>query len=134
MSFTLQTGVVLDRPPIVLQRATEGGPARAIACGLTGQVIAQEMALTQEKSRLVLYLALVSDAQRIDLETALNTAGPRTVNTGAESPTCIPGTRAEHEFKELVADQGFEDVDANSNALPAELRQWAVKVTYYRLS
>ncbi len=134
MSFTLQTGVTLDRPPIVLDRAAEGGPARANARAIGGQVIGQEMSLAQEKSRLVLLLTAMTDAQRAALETALNTVGPRVVYTGSESPNCVPGARGEHAFTELILPEGYEDVDVNGQPLPAALRLWNARITYYRLS
>ena len=134
MSFTLQAGVVLDRPPIVIERASEGGPARSTARAIGGQLISQEMSLVQTKSRLVVFLTAMTDAQRVALETALDTVGPRVVYTGSESPACVPGARAEHVFTELVLPEGYEDVDVNGQPLPASLRLWNARITYYRLS
>jgi hypothetical protein len=134
MSFTLQAGVILDSPPIKVDRGAEGGPARAVARAIDGTVFEQEMALTQEKSRLVLFLSNISDAQRASLETALNTQGPRTVYTGAESVSCIPAPRSEHQWKEIVCPDGFEDVDVNDNPLPAWMTRWSARIVYYRQS
>lgn len=134
MSHTLQTGVVLDGPPIVVDRAAEGGPARAMARSLTGAVLVSEVAQAQSKSRLHLLIGCASDAQRLAIETAINTAGARTVATGVETVTAIPAERALQKFTPLVLPEGFEDADRNGQPLPAALRQWQIELVYYRLA
>ncbi len=134
MSFTLQTGVVLDGPPIVVDRAAEGGPARAMARSLTGAVLVSEVAQAQAKSRLHLLIGCASDAQRLAIETAINTAGARIVYTGVETITAIPAERALQKFTPLVTPEGFEDVDRNGQPLPAALRMWQIELVYYRLT
>jgi hypothetical protein len=133
VSFTLQTGVILDVPPAVVERGAEGSPVRAAAVALDGEVWVQEMPQAQAKQRLVLFIALMSDTQRGQIETALNTAGPRTVYTGVETVTCIPAPRSEQTFTALVGD--YPDKDSTGSAvLPARLRVWSARIVYYRLS
>lgn len=134
MSHTLQTGVVLDGPPIVVDRAAEGGPARAMARSLTGAVLVSEVAQAHDKSRLRLLIGRASDDQRAAIETAINTPGARTVYTGAEAVTAIPAERALQKFTPLVVPEGFEDADRNGYPLPAWMRQWQIELVYYRLS
>jgi hypothetical protein len=133
MSFTLQTGVTLDVPPKVLDRGAEGSPVRAVAIGLGGQVWLQEMPQEQAKQRLVLEIAKMSDTQRGTIETALNTAGTRTVYTGVESVVCVPAPRPEQQFTALTGDYPDKD-SGGSQVLPAWLRQWSARIVFYRVS
>ena len=130
MSHTLQVGVVLDGPPIVVDRAAEGGPARAMARSLTGAVIVSEVAQVQDKSRLHLLIGCASDAQRVAIETAINTAGARTVNTGVESVTAIPAERSLQKFTPLVVARG---VRGRRPQRPAAARRAAVVADRARL-
>lgn len=134
MSFHLESSVVLDGPPIVVDRAAEGGPARAMVRSLTGAVIVSEMAQTQQKSVLRLLIGCASDDQRAAIETAINTPGVRSVWTGAETVNAIPAERSMQKFTPLVTPEGFEDADRNGQPLPAALRQWQIELVYYRLA
>lgn len=128
------TGVTVDVAPVVLQRATEGSPGRAFAVSINKTVIATEFPQAQDKTRLRLFIAQMSDTQRLALETSLKTAGARTVNTGAESPLCIPGDYSEHSIQELIP-PGYPDVDSGgTNPLPAPFRLWQAELVFYRLS
>lgn len=141
MSFSLMPvvgttpAVTLDVAPIIRKRAAEGSPARVFAVSITKSVIATEYPLAQDKTRLRLGIAQMSDVQRIALEASLKTAGPRVVNTGVESPLCVPADYSEHLFEEVILDAGYPDVDeGGTNPLPAGLKVWRAELVFYRLS
>jgi hypothetical protein len=132
MSFTLQTGVTLDTAPLVLERCAEGSPRRAMATSLRGSAIVTEWPDSQAKRRLKIAIEYLSDSQRQALETALNTVGVRTVYTGSETVTCIPGDRSEQKFEELVAP--FPDKHSDNSTPAAGYKVWRAEIVFYRMS
>lgn len=132
---TVTPAVTIDVAPVIRKRAAEGSPARVFAVSITKSVIATEYPLAQDKTRLRLAIEQMSDTQRIALEVSLKTAGPRVVNTGAESPLCVPGDYSEQLIEEVILDGGYPDVDQDgTNPLPAGLKVWRADLVFYRLS
>jgi hypothetical protein len=141
MSFTLMPivgttpAVTLDVAPVIRRRAAEGSPARVFDVSITKSVIATEYPLAQDKTRLRLGIAQMTDAQRIALEASLKTPGPRVVNTGVESPNCVPGDYSEQLIEELILEAGYPDVDqGGTSPLPDGLKLWRAELVFYRLS
>jgi hypothetical protein len=126
------SSMTLPRPPIVLERQKDRGPATAVAGPtLAGTMVVQQWPNARQRF-LKLRITLLSAAQVDTLRTLINAGGMVTVNLGVGSTiVAVFAEEATQEIVPLLTD--YPECDDAGSSLPDGRKVYAATLTLVRV-